>query len=141
MRLDECGCNRRDLARLTALAVLAFPALPVLAGDGEQFIAEAFRQRDIAIRAGDQDYGAVVVRAGEIIGLGPSRVVLDRNEDAHAERVAIADARRRTGAASLQGAILYSSSRPCRICERAAAVGITRMIHGLGATDAGAPRG
>ena len=139
MRLDECGCTRRDLA---GLAILALTALPALAGDGQRFIAEAFRQRDIAVRAGDQAYGAIVVRAGEIIGFGPSRVVQDRSEDAHAERIAIADAQRRTGATDLAGAILYSSSRPCRICERAAAAArIARMIHGREATDAGAPRG
>lgn len=141
MRIDECGCTRRDLAGLVALAGLAVSARPALAGDGQRFIAEAFRQRDIAVLAGDQAYGAVVVRAGEIIGLGPSRVVQDRDEDAHAERVAIADAQRRNGATDLDGAILYSSSRPCRICERAAAAArIARMIHGLGATDAGPPR-
>jgi tRNA(Arg) A34 adenosine deaminase TadA len=138
MRFDECGCTRRDLA---GLAILAFTALPARAGDQQRFITEAFRQRDIAVKAGDQAYGAIVVRVGEIIGYGPSRVVQDRNDDAHAERVAIADAQRQSGATSLAGAILYSSSRPCRICERAAAAaGIERMIHGLSATDAGAPR-
>lgn len=120
---------------------MALPVLPALAADERHFIAEAFRQREIAMGAGDQAYGAVVVRAGVIIGFGPSRVIQDRNEDAHAERVAIADAQRRSGATSLAGAVLYSSSRPCRLCERAAAAAmIDRMVHGAAAVDAGAPR-
>lgn len=140
MRPLRCGCTRRDLAGLACLALTM--SVPARAGDGQRFIAEAFRQRDLAVGAGDQAYGAIVVRAGEIIGLGPSRVVQDRNEDAHAERIAIADAQRRTGATDLAGAILYSSSRPCRICERAAAAArIARMVHGREAIDAGAPRG
>lgn len=141
MQRDTCGCSRRGLGRLAALAGLAAWVRPAAADDASRFIAEAFRQRDLAVQAGDQAYGAVVVRGGEIIGLGPSRVVQNRDENAHAERVAIADAQRRTGASDLHGAILYSSSRPCRLCERAAAaVRIERMIHGRAAIDAGAPR-
>lgn len=127
---------------MAAAAGLAAWARPAVADGAGRFIAEAFRQRDLAVQAGDQAYGAVVVRAGEIIGHGRSRFVQDRDEDAHAERVAIADAQRRTGAPRLDGAILYSSSRPCRLCETAAAsAGIARMIHGRAAIDAGAPDG
>jgi len=70
--------------------------------------------------SGDRSYGAVVVFEGEAVGMGPSRVVIDRNPDAHAERVAIWDAQKRLGRASLAGAVLYSTSRPCALCEEAA---------------------
>ena len=41
----------------------------------------------------------------------------------------------------LAGAVLYSTSRPCRECAAAAAnARIVRMIHGREATDAGEPR-
>lgn len=104
-------------------------------------MAEAVRMRVLAESWGDQSYGAVVVAGDRVIGLGPSRVVKDRDGDAHAERVAIRDALQRHGAAALEGAVMYSTSRPCAACERAAArAGIARMIHGEGLHDAGTPR-
>jgi tRNA(adenine34) deaminase len=40
----------------------------------------------------------------------------------------------------LQGAVLYSTSRPCSLCEAAAAqAGVKRMYFGPSLTDAGAP--
>ncbi len=51
--------------------------------------------KEIAVASGDQAYGAVIVRGGVIIGYGPSRVIADRNIDAHAERVALWDAQKR----------------------------------------------
>lgn len=105
------------------------------------FIAAAFEARRQAIAAGDQPYGAVVVLADKVVGFGPSRVVVTRNNDAHAEREAIRDAQARLGRSDLAGAILYSTSRPCALCEAAAArAGIARMLHGEEPTDAGAPR-
>ena len=94
-----------------------------------------------AIESGDQPFGAVVVRSREIVGFGPSRVVLKRDESAHAEREAIRDAQTRLGRSDLADCVMYSTSRPCRDCERAAAgAGIARMYVGVEAADAGAPR-
>ncbi len=108
----------------------------------QHFIEEAERMRRQAVSAGDQSYGAVVVRADEIIGWGPSRVITDRNRDAHAERVAIRDAQRKAGSTDLAGAFLYSTSRACPLCEAAAAnAGISRMYWGPKGADAGPPRG
>src|SRR6185503_5355540 len=100
----------------------------------------AFRMKEDAVRAGDQAYGAVVVKDGRIIGFGPSRVVLKKDWTAHAEREAMREAQARLGRTELSGCILYSSSRPCAECERAApAANIERMIFGSEATDAGRP--
>jgi tRNA(Arg) A34 adenosine deaminase TadA len=106
------------------------------------FIEAAFKMRDEAVRAGDQAYGAVVVKNGGIIGFGPSRVVTRNDWTAHAEREAIREAQTRLGTPDLDGCILYSSSRPCTICERAAAdSNIARIYYGIDATDAGVPAG
>jgi len=83
----------------------------------------------------------VVVRGVEIVGWGPSRVVLDNDANAHAERVALRDAQARLGKTDLSDCVMYSTSRPCGVCEQAAAMaGLARMYHGAGAADAGAPR-
>lgn len=102
--------------------------------------AEAMRQ--LALSWGDQAYGAVLVLNDEIVGQGPSRVVKNQDDSAHAEREAIRDAQRRLGVASLAGAVLYSTSRACRVCEAAAAQArVSRMYFGSALTDAGVPRG
>lgn len=104
------------------------------------FVAQAFAMKQRAIDSGDQAYGAVVVRGREIIGFGPSRVLLTKDETAHAEREAIRDAQARLGAADLTGCVMYSTSRPCSNCQRAAAAAkIARMYVGAEAHDAGAP--
>ncbi len=101
--------------------------------------ALAMRQR--ALSWGDQAYGAVLVLPGGIVGEGPSRVVQRNDPTAHAEREAIADAQRQLGRMRLDGGVLYSTSRPCAGCERAAAqAGVARMFFGATLADAGAPR-
>ena len=106
----------------------------------EKFMARARLMRDTAIDSGDQPYGAVVVRDGELIATAPSRVVVTTDPTAHAEMEALRAAARALGRADLGGCILYSTSRPCPMCETAAAwAGIERMIHGVELHDAGSP--
>lgn len=106
----------------------------------EAFVARAFEMRRQAVESGDQAYGAIVVRDNRIVGQSPSRVVLDRDPTAHAELTAIRDAAHRLGSRDLGGAILYSSSRACPMCEAAAYwAGIERLVYGSEGRDGGAP--
>ncbi len=120
------------------------PLQPIVqppAATPDAMIDRAFRMRRIALDMGDQPFGAAVVRDGMIIGQSWSRVVIDEDPTAHAEMAAIRDASRRLGTRNLGGAILYSSSRPCPMCEAAAYwAGIDRMIFGRIAADAGVPK-
>jgi len=130
-----CRYTRRTfvLASLSAAATSRADA-------ANEFVAAAFRMKEHAISAGDQGYGAVVVQAGAIIGWGPSRVRELGEWGGHAEREAIRDAQRRTRRDDLSGCAMYSTSRPCGTCQRAAAQAkIARMYYGSEATDAGAP--
>ena len=105
------------------------------------FMRRAFDLKRQAEIAGDQPYGAAVVLDGRIVGQAASVVTTRHDPTAHAEMEAIRDAARRLGRASLSGATLYSSSRPCPMCEAAAYwAGIDRMIHGADMADVGAPR-
>jgi tRNA(Arg) A34 adenosine deaminase TadA len=123
-----------------AAGACAFPA-HALDAQHAPFAAEAMRMRDEAVARGDQSYGAVIVRQGAIVGHGPSRVITDRNPDAHAERVALWDAQKRLATLDLSGALIYSTSRPCALCEAALArANVERMYHGPEAIDAGRPR-
>jgi guanine deaminase len=91
--------------------------------------------------AGDQAYGAVVVKDGRVVGEGVSAVVTRNDPTAHAEIEALRDASRRLGTTDLSGCELYGTSRACGMCEPAAArARIARMYHGPDGVDAGPPR-
>jgi tRNA(Arg) A34 adenosine deaminase TadA len=144
-RRDGQDLDRRHfaLAALGGFTALVAAVRPGAARDAmtQSFVAEAARMKREAVASDDQPFGAVVVMGNTIVGYGPSRVVSDRNPDAHAERVALWDAQRRLGRRDLSGAVIYSTSRPCAICEQALANGnIERMFFGPEATDAGKPK-
>ena len=135
--------NRRTLLAAFAGMIAALSAKTARAAShGKQsFIDKAFEMKRLAESMGDQSYGAVVARGDQIVGLGPSRVVLKKDITAHAEREALRDAKARLGKSDLSGCMMYSTSRPCGDCERAAArAKISRMYYGPQGTDAGAPR-
>lgn len=141
--------RRTALARaVAAAALLAGWRAPSNAGDkgapftlDRRWIDAAASMKRLAESWGDQSYGAVLVAQGAIIGEGPSRVVQRGDPTAHAEREAIRDAQRRLGRTNLAGSVLYSTSRPCRLCESAAAEAkVARMIFGEAPHDAGRPR-
>ncbi|MEM9471815.1 MAG: nucleoside deaminase [Pseudomonadota bacterium] len=147
------SCSRRQFMRTaTAGSVLAACGHQARAHDGDAivqsaipgasaFIDRAFEMRQLAVGKGDQPYGAVIVREDSIVGQSWSRVVLDQDPTAHAEVAAIRDAARRLGSRHLNGTVMYSSSRPCPMCEAAAYwAGIDGMIYGKDANDAGVPR-
>ena len=107
----------------------------------QSFMQRALDMRQAAIDQGDQAYGAIIVRDRVIVGQSWSRVILDQDPTGHAEMAAIRDAARRLGDRVLRGTVMYSSSRPCPMCEAAAYwAGIGEMIHGSDMTSAGSPR-
>jgi tRNA(Arg) A34 adenosine deaminase TadA len=129
---------------LTALAgiIAALHGSDATAASSQAFIDKAFDMKRLAESAGDQGYGAVIVRGAEIVGLGPSRVVVKKDPAAHAEREAIRDAQAKLGKNDLSDCVMYSTSRPCSDCERAAAQAkLSRMYYGAQGADAGVPRG
>ncbi len=112
---------------------------PAAPGDAA-FIDRAFEMRQSAIDYGDQAYGAVVVFDNIIIGQSWSRVILDQDPTAHAEMAAIRDAAHRLNSRDLGGAVMYSSSRPCPMCEAAAFwAGVGLMVFGRDMKGAGTP--
>jgi tRNA(adenine34) deaminase len=133
--------SRRIAMASVASLVASFSSRAAAALDARtaSFVEAAFRMKRDAVQAGDQPYGAIVVRGSEIVGYGPSRVIAKGDDTAHAEREAIRDAQRKLGA-DLTGCLMYSTSRPCPSCEAAAAqTNIARMYFGERATDAGSP--
>lgn len=138
--------RRALVAGTAALALLpvAGPAWPnpYAPVPDPRWMEAAASMKRLAQSWGDQPYGAVLILDGKLVGEGPSRVVKNNDSNAHAEREAIRDAQRRLGKAELPGAVLYSTSRPCSLCEAAAArARVSRMYFGAALSDAGAPAG
>ena len=135
-----CAHSRRAVLALFAGFATSRPAFAAERGHA-LFVSVAFALKERAVENGDQPYGAVVVLNGDVIGYGPSRVVTNKDPTAHAEREAIRDAQVKLNRKSLSNCVMYSTSRPCPECEKAAhAARISRMFYGPDATDAGPPR-
>lgn len=125
------------IARQEETEAIPQPSRPIAAN----FMARAFEMRQIAAERGDQAYGAVIVRDNQIIGQSWSRVVIDQDPTGHAEMAAIRDAAKRLGSRDLTRAVMYSSSRPCPMCEAAAYwAGIDQLMYGRNLESAGSPR-
>lgn len=118
---------------------MADTGLPAEAAGGERFDAEmmvlALRQAEAAREIGEVPVGAVVVdSAGQVLGAGFNRTIIDNDPTAHAEIVALRDAARRLSNYRLPGLSLYVTLEPCVMCMGA-------MLHArlarvcYGATD------
>lgn len=83
---------------------------------------EDFMRRALALGRRNADsggggpFGAVIVRAGEIVGEGWNQVTTLKDPTAHAEIVAIRDACARLETFSLAGCEIYTSCEPCPMC-------------------------
>ena len=107
----------------------------------QQLMERAYEMRRRAIASGDQAFGAVVVKDGRVVGEGVSAVLTTPDPTAHGEMQAIRDAARRLKSEKLAGCELYTTYRPCPMCETAAYwAGIERIFYGEAINDAGAPR-
>lgn len=84
-------------------------------------------------------FGAVVVRAGEIVGRGWNRVTSTNDPTAHAEIVAIRAAAGVLKSFSLAGCVLYTSCEPCPMCLAAAYwARVDRLVYAADRYDAAA---
>lgn len=78
-------------------------------GEAQALAREAAENDEVPV-------GAVVVRAGEIIGRGFNSPISRRDPSAHAEILALRDAARNLGNYRLPGCTLYVTLEPCAMC-------------------------
>lgn len=104
-----------------------------------RFMREAIALAEESVRSGGGPFGAVVVRAGEVVGRGSNRVTPNTDPTAHAEVMAIRDACRNLGVFSLEGCELYVNCEPCPMCLAAAYwARLERIYHAATRQDAAA---
>jgi tRNA(adenine34) deaminase len=108
----------------------------------ESFMREALRQAQKAYEADEVPVGAVVVRAGKVIGRAYNQVELLKDATAHAEMLALTQAEAAVGDWRLVDCDLYVTKEPCVMCAGALIhVRIRRLIFGCADTRSGAAGG
>src|SRR5947207_1522755 len=105
----------------------------------EYFMCEALRQAKKAYEAGEVPVGAVVVRAGRIIGRAHNQIELLKDATAHAEMLALTQAEAAVGDRRLLDCDLYVTKEPCPMCAGALVhVRMRRVVFGCADLRAGA---
>ena len=91
-------------------------------------IADELAQQNIITNDGGP-FGAVIIKNNEIVGKGNNQVVLKNDPTAHAEIVAIRDARKNLGTFDLTGCEIYTSCYPCPMCLSAIIWSNIKMVY------------
>src|SRR5256886_15772806 len=108
----------------------------------EAFMRAALRLAAKAYEADEVPVGAVVVRAGKIIGRAFNQVELLKDATAHAEMLAITQAEAAVGDWRLNDCDLYVTKEPCAMCAGALVhVRMRRIIFGCADERSGAAGG
>lgn len=94
----------------------------------DEYMQIAIREARAAQDAGDYPYGSVLVRGGEVIGIGRNQMNTHNDPTSHAEIEVIR-------AAGLQGTyadtIMYASAFPCLMCAGPIVMlGVPKIIAG-----------
>src|ERR1700723_2472368 len=85
----------------------------------EHFMRLAVREAERALDHEDVPVGAVVVREGEVAGVGHNERELRADPTAHAEMLAIREAARALNSWRVLDAIMYVTLEPCAMCAGA----------------------
>ena len=108
----------------------------------EHFMREALRQAVKAYEAEEVPVGAVVVRAGKIIGRACNQVELLKDATAHAEMLALTQAEAAVGDWRLVDCDLYVTKEPCAMCAGALVqVRMRRVVFGCADLQSGGAGG
>ena len=105
----------------------------------ELWMEEALRVAQRALDAGEVPVGAIVVRAGKIVGRGWNRNLTDVDPTAHAEILALREAGARVGNHRLADCELFATIEPCAMCAGAMVhARLRRLVYGADDPKAGA---
>lgn len=103
----------------------------------EAFMRLAIEEALEAKSEGNDPFGAVVTRDGQMIARGHNLTVSECDPTAHGEVVAIRSACRVLNARRLEGATLYTTCEPCLLCTGAVThTRIDRVVIGAVWSDA-----
>ena len=99
----------------------------------------ALREADRALEHDDVPIGAVIVREGEVIGIGHNERELRSDPTAHAELIALREAARHLGSWRILESVMYVTLEPCAMCAGAIVLArVPRVVFGAADPKAGA---
>jgi tRNA(adenine34) deaminase len=99
----------------------------------------ALREASRALEHDDVPIGAVIVREGEVIGLGHNEREVRADPTAHAEMIALREAARSLSSWRVLDAVMYITLEPCAMCAGAIVLArVPRVIFGATDPKAGA---
>ena len=108
----------------------------------EEFMKEAVRLSAAAAAHGNEPFGAVLVKDGEIIYSSENRIFTLHDPTFHAESGLIRRFCEETGITDLREYTLYSSCEPCFMCSGAMVwVRLGRLVYAASNMDLGRIRG
>ena len=84
--------------------------------DHERFMAIAIEEAKAGAAMGEQPFGAVVVRDGEVVVRCRSLKVSTSDTTAHSETLAVGQATRKLGRRDLSDCTFYATCEPCPMC-------------------------
>lgn len=87
--------------------------------DHARWMHLAIEQARAGIAKGQSPFGAVVVRAGAVVGVGHNEVWHRTDPTAHAEVVCIQNTARALRTIDLSGCVMYTTTEPCPMCASA----------------------
>ena len=104
----------------------------------EIFMREAIHLSRLAVEHGNEPFGAVLVKDGEIVFSNENQIFTRRDPTFHAEAGLIREFCRETGITDLQEYTLYSSCEPCFMCSGAMVwVRLGRLVYGASDRELG----
>jgi tRNA(adenine34) deaminase len=112
---------------------------PLTEPDDEAFMAEALKEAEKALEAGEVPVGAVIVHQGRIIARAHNQRETLRDPTAHAEMIALTQAASALDRWRLTGCTLYVTLEPCTMCAGAMVLArLDRLVFGAEDPKAGA---
>jgi tRNA(Arg) A34 adenosine deaminase TadA/catechol 2,3-dioxygenase-like lactoylglutathione lyase family enzyme len=101
-------------------------------GSDAELLERAVALAGANVEAGEEPFGSLVVRDGEVLGEGVNTTRRDADPTAHAEVAAVREACRRLGTIDLGGATVFTSCEPCPMCRTVAVLaGVTRIVYAV----------
>lgn len=112
--------------------------LSSFAEDGH-WMREALREAELAGHRGEVPVGAVVVRAGRVLGRAGNAIEASQDPTAHAEMLALRQAAAALGTRRLLATTLYATLEPCAMCAGAVVLArVPRLVFGAADPKSGA---